>query len=72
MENQSLNYVLQSAKTEMITSTENIMRKYKLPACLMDGILSSLMADIRLQEATELVLNNPKADSPTAKENKDE
>lgn len=72
MANESLNFVLQRAKTEMIISTENIMRKYKLPACLMDGILSSLMADIRLQEATELVMNNSNADSPTAKENNDE
>lgn len=72
MANESLNFVLQRAKTEMIISTEGIMRKYKLPACLMDGILSSLMADIRLQEATELVMNKSEADSPVEKENKDE
>ncbi|GEM_PF-313433 len=72
MKNESLNFVLQRAKTEMIISTENIMRNYKLPACLMDGILSSLLADIRLQEATELVMNNSKADVPVEKEDKDE
>lgn len=80
MANESLNFVLQRAKTEMIISTESIMSKYKLPACLMDGILSSLMADIRLQEATDLVMNNSKsdlpsekkADVPAKKENKDD
>lgn len=72
MANESLNFVLQRAKTEMIISTEGIMSKYKLPACLMDGILSSLMADIRLQEATELVMNKSEEDSPVEKENKDE
>lgn len=70
MGNQSLNCILQAAKTEMIISTQSIMSKYKLPACLMDGILSSLMADIRLQEATELVMNKSEEDSPITKENK--
>lgn len=80
MGNQSLNCILQAAKTEMIISTQSIMSKYKLPACLMDGILSSLIADLRLQEATDLVMNNSKsdlpsekkADVPANKENKDD
>lgn len=80
MGNQSLNCILQAAKTEMIISTQSIMSKYKLPACLMDGILSSLIADLRLQEATDLVMNNSKldlppekkADVPAKKENKDD
>lgn len=56
MNNQSLNCILQSAKTEMIKATNNVMQQYKLPPCLMDGILSSLLADIRSQAAAEIVM----------------
>ena len=48
--NQSLEISLQQAKAEMIGVTNHIMKKHNLPPCLMDGILSSLLADIRSAE----------------------
>lgn len=53
--NQPLNCVLASARTAMIKATNDIMKEYSLPASLMDGILSSLLADIRSQINLELV-----------------
>lgn len=70
MNNQSLNCILQSAKTEMIKATNNVMQQYKLPPCLMDGILSSLLADIRSQAATEIVMTLNDNVSNVSKEQK--
>lgn len=53
--NQSLEMSLQQAKAEMIGATNLIMRKHNLPPCLMDGILSSLLADIRSAEIVSVL-----------------
>ena len=53
--NQSLEMSLQQAKAEMISATNYIMKKHNLPPCLMDGILSSLLADIRSAELVSVL-----------------
>lgn len=50
-----LSLVLQSARMDMIKATNEVMGSYGLPPCLMDGILSELIADIRAQSAAALV-----------------
>lgn len=57
MENQSLNCILQQAKAEMIKATNKVMQQYQLPSCLMDGVLCTLLADIRSQTAVEIVID---------------
>lgn len=44
-----------SARNELISEFNRIAIKYKLPASLLDGIMSSLLADIRSQELGELL-----------------
>ena len=51
----SLNIILQRAKVQLITATTDIMRREGIPAMMMDGILSSLLADIRAQENADLI-----------------
>lgn len=53
--NQSLQKSFQQAKAEMISATNYIMNKHNLPPCLMDGILSSLLADIRSAEIVSVL-----------------
>lgn len=50
-----LSMVLQTAKMELMKTTNNVMQSYGLPPCLMDGLISSLLADIRAQESGEIV-----------------
>lgn len=53
--NPPLSLVLQKARMEMIKATNDVMQAYGLPPCLMDGIVSGLLADIRAQATSELV-----------------
>lgn len=50
-----LSMVLQSARMEMLKAANGVMQTYGLPPCLMDGIVSGLLADIRAQSSSELV-----------------
>lgn len=50
-----LSVVLQSARMEMLKAANEVMQTYGLPPCLMDGIVSGLLADIRMQSASEIV-----------------
>ena len=50
-----LSMVLQSARMEMLKAANGVMKTYGLPPCLMDGIVSGLLADIRAQVSSELV-----------------
>ena len=53
--NPPLSLVLQKARMEMIKVTNDVMQAYGLPPCLMDGIISGLLADVRAQSSSELV-----------------
>lgn len=50
-----LSMVLQSARMDMLKAANGVMQTYGLPPCLMDGIVSGLLADIRAQSSSELV-----------------
>ncbi|MGN0503039.1 MAG: hypothetical protein ACI4HN_08945 [Ruminococcus sp.] len=50
-----LSMVLQSARMEMLRAANSVMLTYKLPPCLMDCVVSALIADIRAQVSSELV-----------------
>lgn len=50
-----LSVALQSARMEMLKAANNVMLNYKLPPCLMDGVLSGLLADIRAQSSSVIV-----------------
>lgn len=52
-----LSMVLQYARMEMLKSANSVMQNYSLPPCLMDGILSGLLADIRAQSSSELAID---------------
>lgn len=52
---QQLNVTLQNAKMDMIKATNTVMQQRGLPPCIMDGIICSLLADIRSQTASEIV-----------------
>lgn len=50
-----LSMILQSARMEMLKATNGVMQSFGIPPCLMDGIISGLLADIRAQSSAELV-----------------
>lgn len=52
---QPLNILLQNAKMDMIKATNTVMQQRGLPPGIMDGIICSLLADIRSQTASEIV-----------------
>lgn len=45
---------LQSARSELIAAVNAIVSKYGFPASLIDGIMSSLLVDIKSQVIAEL------------------
>ena len=50
-----LSVVLQSARMELLKAANRVMQTYGLPPCLMYGIMSGLLEDIRAQASSELV-----------------
>ena len=50
-----LSIVLAEAQKEMMKATYGVMLKFGVPACVMDGIVSSILADIRAQSRAELI-----------------
>lgn len=53
--NTPLSVVLAEAQKEMMKATNGVMLKLGVPACIMDGIVSSILADIRAQSKAELI-----------------
>lgn len=56
--NYSFPVSIQKAKAEIIKATNTAMIKYQLPAFVLEGILSGLIADIRSQIAVDLANEN--------------
>lgn len=52
---QPLSMALQSARMDMLKAANSVMLTYRLPPCLMDCVISALIADIRAQVSSELV-----------------
>lgn len=45
---------LQSARSELIAAVNAVVSKYGFPASLMDGIMSSVLVDVKSQVIAEL------------------
>lgn len=72
--NTPLSVVLAEAQKEMMKATNGVMLKFGVPACVMDGIVSSILADIRAQSRVELIRDLQQApENPSSKtsENKE-
>lgn len=50
-----LSVVLQEARMEMMKATNVVMQTYGLHPCLMDGVLTGILADIRAQSSSALI-----------------
>lgn len=53
--NMPLPIMIESARGEMLNALERIRGKYNLPACIIDGILSSVLADVRGEQKIEVI-----------------
>lgn len=63
-----LSVVLAEAQKEMMKATNSVMLKFGVPACVMDGIVSSILADIRAQSKAELIRDLQQAPETTSAE----
>lgn len=52
-----LTMLLHQAKIRMIHNTNSIMQEYGIPAAMMDGIVSGILADIRAQASADLLVD---------------
>ncbi len=52
--NHSFGSAVQMAKEDLIQATNNTMMKYQLPAFILEGVLSSVLSDIRAQCSIDL------------------
>lgn len=52
-----LTMLLHQAKLRMIHTTNSIMQEYGIPAAMMDGIVSGILADIRAQASADLLVD---------------
>lgn len=58
MENKMpISIIIQKTRSEMISATSEIMKSNGVPACLMELIISEILADIRVQSSTEIVID---------------
>lgn len=46
---------IECAKGEIMNTMQQIQDKYALPPCIIDGIISSVLADVRSQAKLELL-----------------
>lgn len=46
---------IECAKGEILNALEECRKKHSLPACIMDGVLSSVLAEVRSEEKIELI-----------------
>lgn len=46
---------IECAKGEVINAVESIRQKYELPPCIIEGILASVLADVRAESKLELL-----------------
>ena len=52
-----LTFLLHQAKLRMIHTTNSIMQEYGIPAAMMEGIISGVLADIRAQASADLLID---------------
>ena len=46
---------IECAKGEILNAMETIQKRYALPPCIMDGVLSSVLAEVRSEAKIELI-----------------
>ena len=46
---------IECAKGEILNAMETIQTKHALPPCIMDGVLSSVLAEVRREAKIELI-----------------
>lgn len=46
---------IECAKGEILNAMETIQTKHALPPCIMDGVLSSVLAEVRSEAKIELI-----------------
>lgn len=46
---------IECAKGEILNAMEAIQKKHGLPPCIMDGVLSSVLAEVRSEAKIELI-----------------
>lgn len=46
---------IECAKGEILNAMEAIQTKHALPPCIMDGVLSSVLAEVRSEAKIELI-----------------
>lgn len=53
--NKPLPIRIESARGEILNALERIRVQHNLPACIIDGILSSILADVRGEQKIEVI-----------------
>lgn len=53
--NLPIQVTVECAKGEVMNAIETIRQKHGLPACIIDGVVSSVLAEIRSEEKIELI-----------------
>lgn len=46
---------IECAKGEILNAMETIQKRYAFPPCIMDGVLSSVLAEVRSEAKIELI-----------------
>lgn len=46
---------IECAKGEIMNALESVRRQHNLPSCIIDGVLSSVLADVRSEAKLELI-----------------
>ena len=64
--------MLEDAKSKMTESVNRVIQETGLPAYLIDGILSSILADVRNQKNTELLVEMKNASGKQGQKKKEE
>lgn len=56
MNNQNINVIISNITTQLAATINSLQKQYSLPSCLMDGIISSILAEMRKTELMELTI----------------
>lgn len=67
----NVNYDCQLARIRIMGTVNQVMRELNLPAVVMDGVLSSVLSDIRSQATAELMFTEvlPKQETKEGRDN---
>lgn len=46
---------IECARGEILNAMQNIQQRFELPPCIMDGVISSVLAEVRSEAKIELI-----------------